>query len=110
MGADALHANGITTKILYLIRDNQLTPRSEPLRRVRKSRILLFISVQLVAFAATFAIVQTIASIGFPVIILLMVPLRTVVIPRLPFTVEELAILDSPTASPFTMESVGGTL
>lgn len=33
--------------------------------------------------------------------ILLLVPLRTIVVPRLPFTEEELAILDRPTASPF---------
>lgn len=41
------------------------------------------------------------AAIGFPVVILLLVPLRTLVIPRLPFTPEELTILDGPTASPF---------
>jgi hypothetical protein len=35
------------------------------------------------------------------VVILLLVPLRAIVIPRLPFTDEELAILDGPTASPF---------
>ena len=41
------------------------------------------------------------AAIGFPVVILLLVPLRALVVPRLPFTDEELAILDGPTASPF---------
>ncbi|KAJ6620740.1 HCO3 transporter family-domain-containing protein [Mycena sp. CBHHK59/15] len=110
MGADALRSNGITIKILYFLRDKNLTPADEPLRRVRKSRILLFVGVQLLAFGATFAITQTIAAIGFPVIIMLLIPLRVVVIPRLPFTPEELAILDGPTASHFTMESVGGTL
>ncbi|KAF4617309.1 hypothetical protein D9613_006003 [Agrocybe pediades] len=110
MGADALRGNGITKKILYLIQDRHLTPRDEPLHRVRKSRIMLFLGIQLVGFGATFAITQTIAAIGFPVIIMLLLPLRSLVIPRLPFTAEELAILDGPTASPFTMASVGGTL
>jgi hypothetical protein len=32
---------------------------------------------------------------------MLLLPLRTFVIPRLPFTAEELAILDRPTASSF---------
>lgn len=41
------------------------------------------------------------AALGFPVIILLLVPLRAYIIPRLPFTQEELSILDGPTASPF---------
>ena len=41
------------------------------------------------------------AAIGFPLVILLLIPLRTIIIPKLPFTVEELAVLDRPTASPF---------
>ncbi|KAL1663418.1 HCO3 transporter family-domain-containing protein [Schizophyllum commune] len=110
MGADALNVNGITQKLYYLIRDRKFVAPSEPLRRVRKSRIVLFVALQLVGFGATFAITQTIAAIGFPVIIMLFIPLRVLVVPRLPFTEEELAILDAPTASPFTMESVGGTL
>ncbi|KAI0629834.1 anion exchanging protein [Trametes polyzona] len=110
MGADALQGNGITRKILYFFRDKALTPADEPLRRVRKSRILLFVAVQLVGFGATMAITQTIAAIGFPIIIFLLVPTRMWLIPRLPFTPEELAILDGPTASPFTMESVGGSM
>ncbi|EIM81703.1 anion exchanging protein [Stereum hirsutum FP-91666 SS1] len=109
MGCDALLANGITRKLFYFLTDKAYTPADEPLRRVRKSRILLFTAVQLVGFGATFAITQTIAAIGFPVIILLLIPLRTLIVPRLPFTTEELAILDGPTASPFTMESVGGS-
>ncbi|KAF7981484.1 hypothetical protein HWV62_33535 [Athelia sp. TMB] len=130
MGADALQGNGITVKIMYLIQDRRLTPPSDPLRKVRKSRIILFVAVQLVGFGITFAITQTVAAIGFPVVILLMVPLRTILVPRLPFSAAELAILDGPTASPFvsntslamqtlrtntnmirtqTMESVGGS-
>ncbi|KAL5482708.1 hypothetical protein ACEPAI_9302 [Sanghuangporus weigelae] len=110
MGADALQGNGVTTKVLYLIRDKRFTPANESLRKVRRSRIILFSVIQLIGFGATFAIVQTIASIGFPIIILLLIPVRTYLIPLLPFTEEELAILDMPTASPFTMESVGGSL
>ncbi|GJE91934.1 anion exchanging protein [Phanerochaete sordida] len=108
MGLDALEGNGITRKLLYFLRDKSLTPEDDPLRKVRKSRILLFVAVQLAAFGATMAVTQTIAAIGFPIIILFLVPIRTVVIPRLPFTAEELNILDGPTASDFTMESVGG--
>ncbi|KAE9407396.1 hypothetical protein BT96DRAFT_809571 [Gymnopus androsaceus JB14] len=109
MGVDALQGNGITQKILYFLRDKKSTSKDEPLRRVRKSRIILFLAIQMIAFGATFAITQTIAAIGFPVIIMALIPIRTLVIPRLPFTAEELAVLDGPTASPFTMESVGGS-
>ena len=41
------------------------------------------------------------AAIGFPVIIMLLLPLRIFIIPRLSFTGEELSILDGPTASSF---------
>ncbi|KXN88128.1 hypothetical protein AN958_07587 [Leucoagaricus sp. SymC.cos] len=105
MGLDAIQGNGITKKLSYLVQDKGLTPVGEPLRRVRKSRILMFLTVELLGFGATFAITQTIAAIGFPVIIMLLIPLRILLIPRLPFTSEELAILDGPTASPFVSHS-----
>ena len=108
MGVQALQANGITTKLLFLARDKGLTPRSDPLQRIeRRSAIWTFVGLELFGFGATFAITQTIAAVGFPIIILLLIPARTWVLPRY-FTSEELRILDAPTASPFTMESRGG--
>ena len=62
MGLDALQGNGITRKLLYFFRDKALTPADEPLRTVRKSRILLFVAVQLAGFGATMAITQTIGA------------------------------------------------
>ncbi|PBP24159.1 hypothetical protein BUE80_DR004928 [Diplocarpon rosae] len=88
MGVQALEGNGITLKIL-------------------RKAIWIFVAIQLVGFGATFAITQTIAAVGFPIFILLLVPVRTLVLPRW-FADEELRILDAPTASPFTMISVGG--
>lgn len=63
MGADSLLENGITKKLLYIIRDKSLTSKHVPLRKVRKSRIILFIGVQLLGFGATFAITQTIGKL-----------------------------------------------
>ena len=62
---------------------------------------------ELFFFAAAFAVTQTIAAIGFPIILLAPIPFRVWVMPRW-FRKEELDVLDAPTASPFTMESVGG--
>ncbi|MCJ1384813.1 hypothetical protein MMC17_007931 [Xylographa soralifera] len=108
MGVQALEGNGITLKILYLCRDRHLTSPSDPLSGIsRKQAIYIFVAIELLGFGATFAITQTIAAIGFPIVILLLVPLRTFLLPKY-FTQEELSILDAPTASPFTMESVGG--
>ena len=108
MGVQALEGNGITLKILFLCREKNLTPASVPLSRIRrKQAIYYFVALELIGFGATFAITQTIAAIGFPIIILLLIPVRTFLLPRY-FTEEELSLLDAPTASPFTMESVGG--
>jgi len=108
MGVQALEGNGITVKILFLCKDRSLTPPSEPLRRIRRrAAIWVFVVIQLLGFGATFAITQTIAAVGFPVFILALIPIRTFVLPKW-FSDEELKLLDAPTASPFTMISVGG--
>ncbi|KAI1096718.1 HCO3 transporter family-domain-containing protein [Rostrohypoxylon terebratum] len=109
MGFQALEANGITAKLLFLLRDRALTPGGHPLNRIRRrAAVWAFVGVEVAAFAATFAITQTVAAVGFPVFILALIPVRAVVLPRV-FTREELGVLDAPTASPFTMESVGGS-
>ncbi|QRV92636.1 HCO3- transporter family [Ceratobasidium sp. AG-Ba] len=110
MGTDALRTSGVTEKLLFLVRDPTLIPCRNMLRRVRRSRIALFAAIELIGFGATMAITQTIAAIGFPIVIFLLIPVRIWIIPMLPFTTEELSILDGPTASPFTMESVGGSI
>ncbi|KAH8692718.1 anion exchange family protein [Talaromyces proteolyticus] len=109
MGVQALQANGITQKLLFLAQDRSFSPGSNPLKRLeRQSAIWAFVIIELIGFGGTFAITQTIAAIGFPVIILLLIPVRSFIMPYW-FRPEELATLDAPTASPFTMESVGGT-
>lgn len=108
MGIQALEANGITAKLVFLCIDHTLVSPSEPLSQIeRKWVVWAFVALELIGFGATFAITQTIAAIGFPVFILLYIPMRTFLMPRF-FTPSELNILDAPTASPFTMESVGG--
>jgi hypothetical protein len=63
MGADALQGNGITAKLLFLIRDKTLTSPRDPLHKVRKSRLLMFVTVQLMGFGTTFAITQTMGTL-----------------------------------------------
>ncbi|KAI1462336.1 HCO3 transporter family-domain-containing protein [Annulohypoxylon moriforme] len=109
MGYQALEGNGITAKLLFLLRDRALTPGGHPLAEIRRrGAVWAFVGIELAAFGATFAITQTVAAVGFPVVILALIPVRALVLPRV-FTPQELGILDAPTASPFTMESVGGS-
>ena len=110
MGVQALQANGITAKLIFLFKDKALTFAYDPLRAIHRKRpvaVWMFVVIELLSFGATFAITQTIAAIGFPVMILLLIPVRTLLFPRI-FRPPELAVLDAPTASPFTMESCGG--
>lgn len=108
MGCQALAVNGITLKLLFLAQDRELTSPSDPLKRIeRRLSIWVFVAIELLSFGATFAITQTIAAIGFPVIILLLIPFRTWVMPKW-FRAEELQALDAPAAGEFVMESVGG--
>ena len=108
MGTQALAGNGITQKLLFLARDRQLTTSGDPLARLERRRaVWAFIALQLFGFGATFAITQTIAAIGFPIIIIALIPVRTFLMPRW-FRPEELSALDAPTAGTFVMESVGG--
>jgi hypothetical protein len=58
MGTDALLTSGVTEKMLYLIRDKRSIEPTNPLNKVRTSRILLFLAVELIGFGATFAITQ----------------------------------------------------
>lgn len=108
MGTQALTANGITQKLLFLARDRQLTNSADPLARLERRRaVWAFVAIQLFGFGATFAITQTIAAIGFPIIILALIPVRTFLMPKW-FRPEELNALDAPTAGAFVMGSVGG--
>ncbi|KAJ2894363.1 uncharacterized protein MKZ38_007699 [Zalerion maritima] len=108
MGFQALESNGITVKILYLLRDKGLTLSSDPLKAISNKSISLFVAIELIGFGATFAITQTIAAVGFPVFIFILIPIRALLLPNW-FTKKQLGLLDEATASDFTMESCGGT-
>lgn len=60
MGTDALATSGITAKILYLLRDRHFIDPLDLLNKVRRSRLVLFILIELAGFGATMAITQTI--------------------------------------------------
>lgn len=108
MGIQALAGNGVTLKMVYLLKDKELTNSNDPLKKLdRQHMIWIFVAIELVGFGATFAITQTIAAIGFPIFIIALIPIRTWLMPRW-FRDEELRALDAPTAGEFVMESVGG--
>ncbi|GAC76651.1 Na+-independent Cl/HCO3 exchanger AE1 [Moesziomyces antarcticus T-34] len=97
VGWASIERNSITMRTLAIFRDRRLAPADEPLNTVRRSKIALFVGIQWLFAAMTIAISATIAGIGFPVIITLLIPVRYFLVPKW-FSPLELKILDAPTA------------
>jgi len=90
------------------LKEKRFIQLDEPLLTVRRRKIVLYISLQVFSVAATVAISQTIAAIGFPVLIIALIPLRTFVLPKW-FTQKELEVMDDLTANNKTvLASLGG--
>lgn len=108
VGWGSIEGNGITQKVLFLIRERRFIDPAEPLLQVSRKQIMLFILFQILGVGFSVAISQTIGAIGFPVIIISLIPLRWVVMPHL-FTRNELEIMDALTAdSDVVLCSLGG--
>ena len=98
----------LVQKIKFLCTDPKFIPPHEPLLKVSKKQIGHYLFWQLLGWAATVAISQTIAAIGFPVLIMALIPLRWKLLPRL-FTREELSIMDTMTVTgEVVLASLGG--
>ncbi|KAL6232118.1 hypothetical protein BDW75DRAFT_247391 [Aspergillus navahoensis] len=108
VGWGSIESNGIVKKIIFLSRERRFVPQHEKLLYVRKRKIVLYLAFEMVPVAACVAISQTIAAVGFPVLILAMIPFRVWILPRW-FSVDELRILDDLTASnSAVLGSLGG--
>lgn len=108
VGWGGLEGNGITAKIIYLIREPRFVQPEEPLLQIPRKRILFYLFWQVFGITATVGVSQTIAGIGFPVLIIALIPLRWKVLPML-FTAKELRIMDAPTAdNEVVLASMGG--
>ncbi|KAI3627051.1 hypothetical protein CBS14141_001052 [Malassezia furfur] len=111
VGWASIESNPIILRTLSLLQDRSAVPLAKsarpPLMQLRRRAIALFVGIQWLFFGMTVAISQTIAAIGFPVIIILMIPCRVYFVPRL-FEPHELETLDAPTATaPAVMCSLG---
>ena len=95
-------------KFVFLQAEERFQQRDEPLLQVPRRKIFLYIGLQFLGVAACVAISMTIAAIGFPVLIILLIPLRILLVPMW-FTLTELEILDDFTATNgIVLASLGG--
>jgi boron transporter len=98
VGWGSVGGNDIVKRILYLLQEPRFRQPYDPLNRVKKRQLCHFLGWQLLGWAATVGISQTLGAVGFPVLIMALIPLRWVVLPRL-FTRKELEVLDQLTAT-----------
>lgn len=104
----SIESNGIVKKLLFLQREERFIQRDEPLLLVRRRKTVLFLALQLVIVASCVAVSNTVAAVGFPVLIMLSMPLRIIAMPHW-FTLRELRILDDFTATgEVVLASLGG--
>ena len=108
VGWGSIEGNGITQKLLFLISERRFIDPANPLLKVKRKKIMLFLLFQILGVGFSVAISQTIGAIGFPVIILSLIPVRWKIYPRW-FSAEELGIMDALTADQdVVLASVGG--
>ena len=108
VGWGSIEGNGIVDNALFICREKRFVSPQEPRLTLKKSRIALYIMFQLLGVGFSVSISQTIGALGFPVIIVSLIPLRWVILPRI-FTEHELLVLDAPTAdADVVLASMGG--
>lgn len=98
VGWGSIEGNAMTSNLVYLFREHVFNSPADPRTKLSKPRILWHDLTRWFGVAASVAISQTIGAIGFPVIIIALIPLRWVILTRM-FSVQELDVLDAPTAN-----------
>lgn len=98
----------MTKKLIFLLREPRFIQRAEPLLQVHRRKIWLYLALQTIGVVAPVAISLTIAAIGFPVLVCLLIPFRWIWMPRW-FSVRDLEIMDDLTANNrIVLASLGG--
>ncbi|GAB7365517.1 hypothetical protein MBLNU230_g6590t1 [Neophaeotheca triangularis] len=108
VGFSSIQGMGITKNVIFLLSERQFLDPQDPRLTLKRRRIWFYLTFQGLGVAFSVAISQTIGAIGFPVIIIALIPIRWLLLPRI-FTKHELLTLDAPTAdAPVVMASMGG--
>ncbi|KAF2183215.1 hypothetical protein K469DRAFT_583817 [Zopfia rhizophila CBS 207.26] len=108
VGWGSIESNGILHKLLYLQSEPRFLQPSNELLLIPHRKVALYISLQVLGVAASVAISQTIAAIGFPLLIIALIPFRKFVMPKW-FSNRELAVLDGLTVNnKAVLASLGG--
>ncbi|XP_030606890.1 anion exchange protein 2a [Archocentrus centrarchus] len=106
MGVMSLNGIQLTERLILLLMPPKYHPNHNYVRKVRTLRMHLFTLVQLTCLALLWVVMATAAALAFPFVLLLTIPVRMLLLPRL-FTRRELQSLDADDVEP-TMEEKEG--
>ncbi|KAI5796599.1 HCO3 transporter family protein [Geopyxis carbonaria] len=108
VGWGSIETNGMTKKLLHLLAEPRFASDASPLAAVPRKQVWAYLVWQAAGVAVCVAVSQTVAAVGFPLLICALIPLRWKVMPRW-FEVSELEKMDALTAdSEVVLASLGG--
>ncbi|XP_014874512.1 anion exchange protein 2 isoform X1 [Poecilia latipinna] len=100
MGVMSLNGIQLTERMMLLLMPPKYHPDHTYVRKVRTWRMHLFTCIQMVCLAVLWAVMSTQASLAFPFVLLLTVPVKMFVLRRV-FNEREMACLDGDDAEPY---------
>uniref|UniRef100_A0A3Q2ZJV8 Solute carrier family 4 member 2 n=1 Tax=Kryptolebias marmoratus TaxID=37003 RepID=A0A3Q2ZJV8_KRYMA len=106
MGVMSLNGIQLTERLILLLMPPKYHPDDNYVRKVRTLRMHLFTLVQLTCLSLLWVVMATAAALAFPFMLLLTIPLRMLLLPRL-FSHRELQSLDADDAEPYLEEKEG---
>uniref|UniRef100_A0A7M4DZC6 Anion exchange protein n=1 Tax=Crocodylus porosus TaxID=8502 RepID=A0A7M4DZC6_CROPO len=106
MGVTSLNGIQFYERLQLLLMPPKHHPDLPYVKKVRTLRMHLFTGLQLVCLAVLWAVMSTVASLAFPFILILTVPLRMCLLARI-FTDHEMKCLDANEAEPVLDEREG---
>ncbi|XP_051909773.1 anion exchange protein 2b isoform X2 [Hippocampus zosterae] len=99
MGVMSLNGIQLSERIMLLLMPPKYHPDHSYVRKVRTLRMHLFTCIQMVCLAVLWAVMSTQASLAFPFVLILTVPVKMFLLPRI-FTSREMICLDADDAEP----------
>uniref|UniRef100_A0A672IY74 Anion exchange protein n=1 Tax=Salarias fasciatus TaxID=181472 RepID=A0A672IY74_SALFA len=99
MGVMSLNGIQLTERMMLLLMPPKYHPDHTYVRKVRTLRMHLFTCIQVVCLATLWAVMSTQASLAFPFVLILTIPVKMFVLRRI-FNAREMACLDADDAEP----------
>ncbi|KAM6976444.1 anion exchange protein 2-like isoform 2-T2 [Aplochiton taeniatus] len=106
MGVMSLNGIQLTERMQLLLMPPKYHPDHNYVRKVRTLRMHLFTGIQLVCLAALWTVMSTVASLAFPFVLILTVPVKMFLLPRI-FSNREMQCLDGNDTEP-TFDEIEG--